>query len=122
MSTVTYIGELLQDGHLSVTPRVRRALKLSPGDQLRVTVTRGSDHDENMLVEPLESLDKSSLERIANYRFSRQTQRRMEKLLAKNQEGTLTPDEQEELDYMNQQSLLWRARKAQARLLLSSRM
>lgn len=119
MSTVTYIGELLQDGHLSVAPKVRRALKLSPGDQIRVTVSRHGARDDRLLAEPVDSLNKSSLARLANYRFPRRAQRRMEELLVKNQQGMLTPAEQDELDNLNHESLLWRVRKAQARLLLS---
>jgi hypothetical protein len=39
-----------------------------------------------------------SADEIANYRISEQTQERVRKLMDKNEEGTLSPDEATELD------------------------
>lgn len=121
MSQITYVGQVLKDGHLSLTPEVTRALRLRPGDQLRVTLVRGETRGELPEIQSLESLDREELKRIASFQFPRRTQQRMERFLIRNQEGTLTPAEQEELDRLNQESLLQRARKARASYLLSRR-
>jgi hypothetical protein len=69
--------------------------------------------------ESLATVDRTRLERIARFQFSRRLQQRMERLLVKNQDGTLTPREKAELERISQESLIQRARKAQAQYLLS---
>ena len=121
-SHVTYVGQVLEDGHLSVDSKARKALGLCPGDQLRVTLARGQKVAESAELEALETLSRAELKRIAGFRFPHRLQTRMELLLVKNQAGQLTSTEQEELQSLSQESLLQRARKAQARMILTSRM
>ena len=113
MPQVSYVGEVLSDGHLSVTAEVRRSLRLRPGERLRVTIARDLVGLDLTQVESLKDLDREALERIAKFRFPQRLQRRMTLLLQKNQEGTLTPEERAELDQINHESLIQRAaRKA----------
>ena len=121
MPQVSYVGEVLSDGHLSVTAEVRRSLRLRPGERLRVTIARDLVGLDLTQVESLKDLDREALERIAKFRFPQRLQRRMTLLLQKNQEGTLTPEERAELDQINHESLIQRARKAHAQYLLSRR-
>jgi len=122
MPQVSYVGEVLSDGHLSLTAEVKRTLRLRPGERLRVTLARDLVGPDLAQVESLEDLDREALERIAKFRFPPKLQRRMTLLLQKNQEGTLSPEERAELDQVNYQSLIQRARKAHAQYLLSRRM
>ena len=121
MPQVSYVGQVLRDGHLSVAPGARRALRLQPGERLRVTLARDSVGRDLAQVESLEGLDRATLEGIAKFRFPQRLQRRMTQLLQKNQEGTLTTEERAELDQINDESLIQRARKARAQHLLSRR-
>ncbi len=118
---VSYVGEVLSDGHLSVTPEVRRSLRLRPGERLQVTLARDLVGPDLAQVELLKELDREALERIAKFRFPQRLQRTMTLLLQKNQEGTLTPKERAELDQINHESLIQRARKAHSQYLLSRR-
>lgn len=121
MSQITYVGQVLDDGHLSVTPEVQRALQLRPGEPLRITLARRDAGGAVSEVESLAKLDREELERIANFRFPVNDQRRMERLLVKNQNASLTPAEQAVLERLSQESLIQCARKAQAQYLLSRR-
>jgi len=121
MPQISYVGEVLQDGHLSVTAEVKRSLRLRPGERLRVTLARDLTGPDLAQVESLEDLDREALERIAKFRFPQKLERRMTLLLQQNQEGTLTPEERAELEQINHESLLQRARKAHAQYLLSRR-
>lgn len=120
MSQLTYTGRVLKDGKLSVSPNAKRALSLRPGDELRITLRRKDEEisDEEL---PLESLDDAALRRVVRSRVSADVQQRMETLLIKNQDGTLTPAERREMLKINQDALRLRARMAQARLLLEER-
>ncbi len=120
-SQVSYVGQVLDDGHLSVNPKARKALRLRPGDQLRVTLARGEVSLDFREFQSLEDLSRADLKRIADFRFSRRLQSRMEELLVKNQAGKLTSIEDRELQRLSQEPLIRRARKAQARLVLSLR-
>ena len=119
MSQFTYVGQVLDDGHLSVSPEVQRALDLRPGQQVRITLAAGVTRGDLSSVESLAELDRAELERIANFQFPRRIQQRMERLLVKNQDGTLTAAEKMELERLSQESLIECARKAQAAYLLS---
>ena len=119
MPQVSYVGEVLKDGHVSVTPEARQALRLRPGERLRVTLARDPGKPDLAHCEGLENLDREELERIAKFRFPQRLQRRMAQLLQKNQEGTLAPGERAELDQISHESLIQRARTARARSLLS---
>jgi hypothetical protein len=121
MLQITYVGQVLDDGHLSVTPEVQQALQLRPGEPLRITLARGDAGGEVAEVESLAELDREELERIANFRFPLRDQRQMERLLVKNQNAALTQAEQAELERLSQESLIQCARKAQAQYLLSRR-
>lgn len=121
MSQITYIGQVLGDGNLSVSPEVQQAFQLRPGEPLRITLVRGNARGEVANVQPLADLDRDGLEQIANFQFPQRTQRRMERLLIKNQNGTLTSSERTKLDQLSYESLIQHARKAQARYLMSRR-
>lgn len=122
MPQVSYVGEVLKDGHLSVAPEAREALSLRPGERVRITLARDPHEPDLAQCEWLENLDPEELKRIARFRFPQRLQRRMTQLLQKNQDGTLTPEEQAELDEISHESLIQRARKARARSLLSRSM
>ena len=121
MSQISYVGQVLDDGRLSVSRRVTKAMGLRPGDRLRVTLARDTGRGEPLELQPIEDFDREDLERIAAFRFSRLLQRRMEQLLVKNQAGTMTAHERTELQRLSHESLIQCARKAQARFLLSQR-
>ena len=55
MSQITYVGQVLKDGHLSLTPEVKQALRLRRGDQIRVTLARDGAGAELREVESLEA-------------------------------------------------------------------
>jgi len=86
-----------------------------------VTLARDHAGTDLTLVESLEDLDEEALKRIAKFRFPQNLQRRTTFLLEKNQEGTLTSEERGELDRINHEPLILRARKAHAQYLLARR-
>ena len=124
MSPLTYTGRVLKDGKLPVSREATRALQLRPGDKLKITLRRADRTVGATTIEdaiPLEELDEAALRKVARTRVSAKVQRRMETLLIKNQDGTLTPDERREMLETNQKSLELTLRKAQATLLLQRR-
>ena len=109
---------------LPVSRAATRALQIQPGDELTITLRRADRISESSNVAqtiPLSELDEAALRKIARARLSTKIQRRMETLLIKNQDGTLTPNERREMLEINQQSLLLGIRKAQATHLLQQR-
>ena len=124
VSPLTYTGRVLKDGKLPVSREAIRALQLRPGDKLKITLRRADRTNGATTIAdalPLEELDEAALRKVARTRVSAKVQRRMETLLIKNQDGTLTPDERREMLETNQKSLELTLRKAQATLLLQRR-
>jgi len=61
MSQITYVGQVLRDGHLSVAWEAKQALRLRPGDRIRVTLARDGATADLAEVESLASFDREEL-------------------------------------------------------------
>jgi hypothetical protein len=65
-------------------------------------------------------LSRPTHKQIVNFRLSKEAQKLASKLLAKNREGTLAPEEQHDLDHLMHMETFLQLLTAKARLLLKN--
>ncbi len=110
MVATTYIGTVLQDGHVSIPQEATEKLKLTAGDKIEMSLRKISEPEEAEYIE--------ELRREAEYTFPDEMQERLEELLYKKREGKITSDETAELNKLVLDVQIQTNRKAQAAYLL----
>lgn len=110
MATTTYIGTVLEDGHLLISQEAMEDLELTVGDKIEIMLRKISEHEEAEYIE--------ALRREVEYTFPDKIQGRLEELLYKKREGQITPDETAELNKLVLDVQIQTVRRAQAMYLL----
>jgi antitoxin component of MazEF toxin-antitoxin module len=107
-----YIGKILPDGHLEIPKTVFEQMGLRHGDEVEVALKKSTlvetgfsiSEEARSLIEELVGTPKSlkeaveALTLIATEMAPPKKQQRMSHLLWKNQDGTITAEEEKELD------------------------
>lgn len=127
-----YIGKVLSDGYLSIPQTVFEKMGLKEGDKVEVALRKAASveaevtipEEARSLIEELVGTPKSlkemveALTIIATEMAPPKKQQRMSHLLWKNQDGTITADEEKELDALVSEGQQQTIRKAKAILAL----
>lgn len=127
-----YIGKVLTDGHLEIPPAIAERLGLKDGDEVVVALHKVTStapgialpEEAQTLIQELIGEPKSlqetveALTAIATEMMPQKQQRRVSHLLWKNQDGTITMQEEAELDTLLAEGQRATLRKAKALLAL----
>jgi bifunctional DNA-binding transcriptional regulator/antitoxin component of YhaV-PrlF toxin-antitoxin module len=127
-----YIGKVLPDGHISIPLTVFEQMGLKHGDELEVALRKAESvetevsipEEARSLIEELVGAPKSLKEAVEALTFIAtemappKKQQRMSHLLWKNQDGTITAEEEKELDALISEGQQQTIRKAKAILTL----
>ena len=127
-----YIGKVLTDGHLEIPPTIAERLGLKDGDEVVVALHKVTStareislpEEAQTLIQELIGSPRSlketveALTTIATEMMPQKQQRRVSHLLWKNQDGTITTQEEVELDTLIAEGQQATLRKAKALLAL----
>jgi antitoxin component of MazEF toxin-antitoxin module len=127
-----YIGKVLTDGHLEIPPSIAARLGLKDGDEVVVALHKVTStalemslpEEAQTLIQELIGSPRSlketveALTTIATEMMPQKQQRRVSHLLWKNQDGTITRQEEAELDTLIAEGQQATLRKAKALLAL----
>ncbi len=128
--TTHYIGKVLPNGHLEIPPTVVESMGLKDGDEVVVALHKVTaagvsvPAEAQTLIQELVGTPSSlqetveALTTIATEMMPHKQQRRVSHLLWKNQDGTITAKEEEELDTLVTEGQQGTLRKAKALLAL----
>lgn len=123
-----YVGKVLADGHLNIPKTIVEKLGLQQGDEVIVTLQKATSRgpaaplreETQTLIQELVgtpgSLEETvaALTAVATEMMPHKQQRRLTHLLWKNQDGTITAKEEQELDTLVTEGQHATLRKAKA--------
>lgn len=125
-----YIGKVLTDGHLEIPKTIIEQMGLKHGDEVEIAIRKvispevSISEETHSLIKELVGTKASlkeaveALTFIATEMMPQKKQRRLSHLLWKNQDGTITAEEEKELDALIDEGQEGTIRKAKAILAL----